>query len=245
MRKIMKVLTCVICIVTLCFAQAGLAFAQETNPKNLFESAQAISLGDKFEGTVAVEELRNCYKVEIPKDGYYSLTGESTTRDLRMDVYNSSGDSEGNGSYRSNWKIKQKVEARDYTLYLQEGTHYIQFWTYGENPQGQYTFELKELKLPDVKKLYLRKEVMTLKNQEPWVAIQVNLKKQSDPKIGYSVWIADNPKFKNARKYLTDGSFHDWLTSGKTYYVKARTFIQINGETLIYGKFTKVKKIKL
>ena len=50
----MKVLTCVICIVTLCFAQAGLAFAQETNPKNLFESAQAISLGDKFEGTVAV-----------------------------------------------------------------------------------------------------------------------------------------------------------------------------------------------
>ena len=101
------------------------------------------------------------------------------------------------------------------------------------------------MKLPDVNKVYLRKNVLTLKNKDPWVGIIVDLKEHNDPKIGYSVWIADNAKFKNPRKYLTDGAVDDWLEAGKTYYVKARTFVQIKDENLIYGKFSKVQKIKL
>jgi len=245
MKKIRKLLIYAVCL-ALCFTQGIIpVFAQDTKVQDLYENAQIVTLGDELKGTLAAEEQRNTYKIEIPKNAYYSLTGLTTTRDLRIGVYDVDGEDEGSGGYRFSWRIKQKVETRDYTLYLKKGTHYIQFWTYGEQPQGQYTFKIKELKLPDVKKLYLRKTVSTAKNLDPWFGIRIDLEKQDDPKIGYIVWIADNAKFKNAQKYITSGSFSDGLEGGKTYYVKARTFVQIKDENLIYGKLSKVQKIKL
>lgn len=76
--------------------------------------------------------------------------------------------------------------------------------------------------------------------------IQLIFSEEEDGVI--QVWYADNPEFKNAKKYTLywyDDDVIDQLDSKKTYYVKVRKYYETESGKRNYGRFSKVKKIKV
>ena len=75
--------------------------------------------------------------------------------------------------------------------------------------------------------------------------VKVTLKKKVAGATGYQIRYANNSKFKGAKKATTKTLTKTIKKlASKTYYFKARTFNKVNGKTK-YGKWSKVKKVKV
>ena len=86
--------------------------------------------------------------------------------------------------------------------------------------------------------------IKSAKNSEKKTVV-VKYKKATNAK-GYQVWWAASKKFKKAKKKFTSKTTYKIkkLKKKKKYYIKVRAY-NLNGNTKVYGAFSKVKKVKI
>jgi hypothetical protein len=76
----------------------------------------------------------------------------------------------------------------------------------------------------------------------------VKLKLKNAKADGYQIWYATDKKFKKGKKAKTTAKTTytlKKLKKNKTYYIKVRAYNKKNGGGRVYGKWSKVKKVKI
>ncbi len=118
--------------------------------------------------------------------------------------------------------------------------------TASASPKPAASAEPKETKKPAAKKVTAPKKVSGVKvKNKAKKSVHVSWKKVISAK-GYEILYADNVRFHKYGYVYSQKKQHrlENLTKGKSYYVKVRAY-KSDGEELVYGKWSGVKKAKV
>lgn len=212
----------------------------ETESNDLITEAQNISLGKKMTGIMGIGDESDFYKIHISSKRNITFNVQSKAYGMRVYLYDRAGD-EIKCIYPE-WNNNTK-EGKIYKIYkLSEGDYYVQFKSPYETV-GKYTFTISTTKAPSICKITKisgsKKYYFGRKIYMKWT--------KSTGAEGYQVYIANNLNFKYANKYSTRECNYTTrgYKTGKTYYIKVRSYKKNSDGEYIFGKFSTVKKIKL
>lgn len=96
------------------------------------------------------------------------------------------------------------------------------------------------------KKVTVKKSTISMLNHTKSKKLSIKIKKISGAK-GYEVSYATNKKFKSAKKKTTNKTTITLknLKKGRTYYVRVHAYKLDSANKKVYGKWSKIKKIKI
>lgn len=198
--------------------------------------AQAIKLGTSITGSLDGYCDNDYYRFEAPANGTYEFYGKNLTMstDCRFVVYSSSEEQ----MYEEKYMYKNEDGscaikcAKGDVYYLQYSYNYC-----GEEPIiGKYKVCVKKVGPGKVKTVKVTKK-------NGWNNIYVNWSKASDC-TGYEMQISTSKKFKTYDSYTTSDKNYSVYRSKGTYYIRVRSYKQIDN-TKYYGSFSTVKKVTI
>lgn len=211
----------------------------EKEPNNTLEQAQPLKLGEKVTGMIAIGDDTDFYKISVPTKRNITFTVPSKIKNSKIYIYNADGE-EVNRAY-TDWNDNTKKGTLKEIYKLPAGIYYVQMVSDYYN--GTYTLTASTTKAPTQGKITTIK-----RTKKDWFgnrSIYLKLGKSSYAE-GYQIYVARNSKLKGASKYVSEGRTFTVGPLGKgAYYVKVRGYSKNSDGEYIYGKFSKVRSIRL
>lgn len=217
----------------------GESFTETQDSNNDMSSdASVISLKKNYKGVLAWNDDIDYYKFQSPAAGHitFNLTN-STSETVKYGVYDQSLNPAYTNTVRSGDKISQQVSVKKGTYYLAVSKNDLNRVT-----TGSYTFSIDH-----TKKISAAPKIKSVKNSSygtmtiKWGAVT--------GASGYELWYSTKSNFKSdvskneLDSYAASASYN-WLTKGKTYYVRIRAYTVING-VKEYGKWSSSKSVAI
>ncbi len=209
----------------LTFKASGETYQYENNSVNLVRKKAAIPLATTIKGHIAENDFVDYFKVKIPKTGKYTLKIVSQVEE---------------GEFRLLDKNEQYVEdyyltkgTAIYTLSLKKGTYYL---CAGNGHYGNYSFRItpKSVSLSKVKKAEKSFKVTWKKGTGDGYQIQYSTNKN----------FTKNVKKKTIKDVKTTSTTIKKLKSGKTYYVRIRSFVKGSDGKKVWSNWSQAKSVK-
>lgn len=218
---------------TLSSLEESFTETQDAN-NDMYSNASPISLKQRYKGALTHNEDVDYYTFEIPATGtvnYNMVNGAGDT--IKMVIY----DSSLNSCYTQNIRSGERGTV---PIPLAEGTYYLALAKYDDDSVGSYNFALDFIvKVPDTPRIKNAKNVSKRKLSVSWNAV--------DGAEGYEVQYATKSNFKSGVKKAdvtgTKKTFTG-LKKGKTYYVRVRSYVVVDG-TYKYSKWSTKKAVKI
>lgn len=212
----------------------------ELQPNETLEQAQPLALGQTAYGVIAVGFEKNArdrdvYRLDVSKTKNITFDLRSKLPAAYLHIYDAEGGEIRYAFAAADKNTSQNRISRTYRL--PAGRYYL--LVKGGSDTGAYTLRAAAAVLPG------QTAVTSLARRSVWQNLRVRLK-QVKGADGYEIWTADNARFQKAAKYRKtklSASFH--MPKGKTWYVKARAYKKNSEGGRMYGRFSKVKKIRL
>ena len=209
----------------LTFKASGETYQYENNSVNLVRKKAAIPLATTIKGHIAENDFVDYFKVKIPKTGKYTLKIVSQVEE---------------GEFRLLDKNEQYVEdyyltkgTAIYTLSLKKGTYYL---CTGNGSYGNFSFRItpKSVSLSKVKKAEKSFKVTWKKGTGDGYQIQYSTNKN----------FTKNVKKKTIKDVKTTSTTIKKLKSGKTYYVRIRSFVKGSDGKKVWSNWSQAKSVK-
>ncbi len=212
----------------------------EQQPNDTLEQAQPLALGDTAYGVIGIGYARNArdqdvYRLEIPAAKNITFTLNSALSGAYLHIYDAEGEqvhyafaTADSDTGCSRIRRTYRLAAGTYSLLVKGGSD-----------TGAYTLKAAAAVPP------AKTAIRSLVRRSRYQNLQISLKEVKGAE-GYQICIAEDAGFQKVRRYRKTkpaSSYH--LAKGKTYYVKARAYRKNSEGGYIYGRFSKVKKIRL
>lgn len=206
-------------------------------------------------GSLIYDYDNDIYKLVVSKDGKVSLRFNTNNVETnvgdgyRIAIYDSKG----------NWldcyaEVKENIK---WEFYAKKGTYYVEidaeaaheeFWIWTDGAPSPYDAYSISATSYQVKIPSMRKKTISYKVTKSWYSTTRTLKWKKVSNVdGYEVQLCKNKKFKNKKttKLTSDTNSTNFSVDKGKYYVRVRAYRTTISGAKIYGKFTKVKKIRV
>lgn len=197
-------------------------------------NAKTIKLGAVVTGTLDGYADSDYYKFVAPAKGTYEFYGKNLTMNTlcRFTVYSSSEEEMFTENY-----VYRNEDASCAIKCAKGEVYYLQCtYNYADNDPiiGKYKVCVKKVGPGKIK-------TVNVKKKNSGYNIYVSWSKASEC-TGYEVQISKSKKFKTYDNYITSEKNYSTYRTKGTYYIRVRSYKQIN-DTKYYGSFSSVKKI--
>lgn len=209
----------------------------QTENNDLIDNANAIDLKKKYKGVMAENDSIDYFQFKVPAKGKINCnTLNSTDNTLKYLFY----DKNYNLVYSFDLSHGSKTTE---TFQLAAGNYYLAVTQYKEGEGvGSYNFTI------DYTASAPSKPSLTSVKNTSGKKMVVKWKKVKDIS-GYELQYATSSNFKKGlvKKNISSGKTsvtYTKLTKGKTYYVRMRSYVNVNGKK-VYGNWSTKKSVKI
>lgn len=211
------------------FTSANETFTGDNNTINQVYAGDGVVLTKKVKGQLALNDDCDYYKVNIPKAGKYVIYVNSKVSEVSVVIYDSTQTYTGTFNHEKG--------TANHTVTLSKGNNYIKFEKANKSSgTGVYVFKVSP------------KGVALSKVTAGKKSFKAIWKKGTGN--GYQLQYSTTKKFSKGVKSViiskpaTVSKTVKKLKSGKTYYVRVRSFVK-SGKTRYYSSWSKIKKVKV
>lgn len=196
------------------------------------DRANRINFSNKYNGALTYNDNKDWFKFDMPVQGKIIMDGKNAASDyIRYTIYDDSKTSEYTNRAKAGSNITENIS-------LAPGTHYILIEKEDEKCLGSYKFILDYVM--DVPAVTVKNSA-TKKIAVKWTDIA-----GAD---GYEMQYCISAKFKSGvkKKSYKEGVNSASITNlknGKTYYVRMRTYVTVNGKKK-YSGWSTLQSVKI
>lgn len=212
---------------------------KETQNKNndMIDGASSIKVKKTYKGVLASNDEIDYFYYNVPANGTinFSMTNPTDTS-LKYSIYDDSLNLVGTNTIYSGRKVSEYIK-------IQKGEYYLALTKVDSSKKGgSYKFSIdyavekpakptiSSVKISSSKKMTVKwKEVSGITGYELQYSTDKNFKKSVTKK-----------KLSSSKKSVT----YSKLTKGKTYYVRMRSYVTVDGKTK-YSEWSATKNVKI
>lgn len=212
---------------------------KETQTKNndLYGDASTIKVKKTYKGVLSCNDERDYYKYTVPANGTINVNMTNPTEcSLKYSIRDDSLNLIYTSTVRSGGKVSEYIK-------IQKGEYYIAFEKAESNKGGgSYKFSIDyAVEKPTKPTISSVKNSATKKITVKWKAVEGI--------TGYELQYSTDKNFKNSvtKKKISSSKksvTYSKLSKGKTYYVRMRTYVTVDGNTK-YSGWSTVKSVKI
>lgn len=210
----------------------------QTNNNDLIDNAYSVELKKKYKGVLAANDSVDYFKFKVPAKGKINFNTLNSANDTLKYLFY---DKNYNLVYSFDlWGAGHKTTE---TIELAAGNYYLAVTQYEEGKGvGSYNFTMDyTANVPSKPSLASVKNTNGKKMVVKW--------KKVKGVSGYELQYATSSNFKKGlvKKNISSGktsATYTKLKKGKTYYVRMRSYVNVNGKK-VYGNWSAKKNVKI